>query len=259
MAGVLAVVLRRAGLGLRAVGVLLARPLVWAAAASYATMVVCFVLSARRTTAANAIFIQYTGPVYVALLGGKLLGEKATRRDMVAVGGCIAGMALAFGGELGGGRMEGNLLAVISSFGFAGLPLLVRLDQQRLEASASVVSASVATFAPLVAMSLGNAIAAAVAIPAMIAHPVVGDTALRTYAVLVALGTLQIGLPYVLYAIAVRRLRALESSLLATIEPVLAPVWVVLATGERPSALAIAGGAMIVLAVVAQAARPRAT
>jgi len=257
MAVVLGVVLRRAGLGFATLRALLVRPLVWGAAASYAMMVVCFVLAARRTTAANAIFIQYTGPVYVALLGGKLLGEKVTRRDLVAVGGCVAGMALAFGGELGGGRMEGNLLALISSFGFAGLPLLVRLDQQKLEAEGGRGLTGAAAHAPLVAMSLGNAIAAAVSIPAILSHPVSGDTAARTYAVLVALGTLQIGLPYVLYAIAVRRLRALESSLLATIEPVLAPVWVVLATGERPSPLAIAGGAMIVLAVVAQAARPR--
>lgn len=257
MAVVLGVALRRAGLGFAALRALLVRPLVWGAAASYAMMVVCFVLAARRTTAANAIFIQYTGPVYVALLGGKLLGEKITRRDLVAVGGCVAGMALAFGGELGGGRMEGNLLALLSSFGFAGLPLLVRLDQQRLESEAGGPLGGAAAHAPLVAMSLGNAIAAAVSIPAIVAHPVSGDSAARTYAVLIALGMLQIGLPYVLYAIAVRRLRALESSLLATIEPVLAPVWVVLATGERPSPLAIAGGAMIVLAVVAQAARPR--
>lgn len=257
MAIVLGVVLRRAGLGLATLRALLVRPLVWGAAASYAMMVVCFVLAARRTTAANAIFIQYTGPVYVALLGGKLLGEKMTRRDLVAVGGCVAGMALAFGGELGGGRMEGNLLALLSSFGFAGLPLLVRLDQKRLESETAGSLEGAAAHAPLVAMSLGNAIAAVASIPALAAHPVSGDTASRTYAVLIALGTLQIGLPYVLYAIAVRRLRALESSLLATIEPVLAPVWVVLATGERPSPLAIAGGAMIVLAVVAQAARPR--
>ena len=102
-------------------------------------------------------------------------------------------------------------------------------------------------------MSLGNAVAAAVALPAIVAHPVAGETAPRTYLVLVALGVLQIGLPYVLYASAVRKLRALESSLLATIEPVLSPVWVVLVTGETPTPLAIAGGAMIVLSVAAQA------
>ncbi len=256
---VLAVGLRKSGAGLGVVTALLRRPLVWAAAAGYALMVVCFVLAVRRTTAANAIFIQYTGPVYVALLGGPLLGERVTRRDGFAIAGCLVGMALTFGGELGGGRVAGNVLAVLSSFGFAGLPLLLRLDQKRLLAAThdSVARSAEATrlagHAPLVAMTLGNAIAALVALPAMLAHPVEGVAATRTYLVLAALGFFQIGLPYVLYAIAVRRLRALESSLLATIEPVLSPIWVVLATGETPTPLAIAGGAMIVLSVAAQA------
>ena len=249
---VLVVGLRRGGVGAAVVTTLLRRPLVWAAALSYALMVVCFVLAARRTTAANAIFIQYTGPVYVALLGGPLLGERVSRRDLFVVAACLLGMALTFGGELGGGRAAGNALAVLSSFGFAGLPLMLRLDQKKLLATGDGPAARAAAHAPLVAMSLGNALAAAVALPAILAHPVAGETAPRTYLVLVALGVLQIGLPYVLYASAVRRLRALESSLLATIEPVLSPVWVVLATGERPSALALAGGAVIVLAVAAQ-------
>lgn len=242
MLGVIAVRLRgRFGV----VGALLKRPLVWAAAASYALMVVTFVLSARRTTAANAIFIQYTGPVYVALLAGPLLGEKPSRRDLLAILFCVLGMALTFGGELGGGRAAGNALAILSSFGFAGLPLLLRVDQKRIDAK-------LAADAPLVAMSLGNALAAAVALPAMVQHPPSGPAEGRTLLVLVLLGTFQIGLPYVLYGIAVRRLRALDSSLLATIEPVLSPIWVLLATGERPSVMAAAGGATIVAAVVAQ-------
>lgn len=258
MGVVLAVTLRRSGAGGGVVIALLRRPLVWAAAAGYALMVVCFVLAARRTTAANAIFIQYTGPIYVALLGGPLLGERVTRRDRIAVAACVLGMALTFGGELGGGRAAGNVLALVSSFGFAGLPLLLRLDQKRLLAepfgprAADATATRLAGHAPLVAMSLGNAVAAVVALPAMLEHPVSGATAARTYAVLAGLGVFQIGLPYVLYATAVRRLRALESSLLATIEPVLSPIWVVLATGETPSPLAIAGGAIIVLAVAAQ-------
>jgi DME family drug/metabolite transporter len=239
---VLAIGLRLRSEGLAVVTTLLRRPLVWGAAVAYALMVVCFVLAARRTTAANAIFLQYTGPVYVALLGGRLLGERVTSRDLVAVAGCVAGMTLTFGGELGGGRAAGNVLAIVSSFGFAGLPLLLRLDQKRLLADVDARTATrIAGHAPLVAMCLGNAMAAVVALPAMIAHPISGDTATRTYAVIIALGVFQIGTPYVLYAIAVRRLRALESSLLATIEPVLSPVWVVLATGETPSALAMAG------------------
>lgn len=232
------------------VGRLLKRPLVWGAAASYALMVVTFVLAARRTTAANAIFIQYTAPIYVALLSGPLLGEKPARSDLFATAGCVVGMALTFGGEIGGGRAAGNLLAILSSFGFAGLPLLLRVDQKRLD---PVLAAR----APLVAMSLGNALAAAVALPAIIQHPPSGPAQGRTLVVLFLLGTLQIGLPYVFYGVAVRRLRALESSLLATIEPVLSPIWVLLATGERPSVMAAAGCAVIVAAVVFQTAGRR--
>jgi drug/metabolite transporter (DMT)-like permease len=243
MSAMLVVIVRRDGAASRAIGAALRRPLVWGAAASYALMVTCFVLAARRTTAANAIFLQYTGPIYVAVLGGPLLGERMSARDTLAVAACVCGMALAFGGELGEGRAAGNALALVSSFGFAGLPLLLRLDQRRVASA----------HAPLVAMILGNAIAAAAAVPAIVASPPSGPLAARTYAVLVALGVFQIGLPYVLYGAAVRRLRALESSLIATIEPVLSPVWVVLATGETPSALALAGGAVIVVAVLTQA------
>lgn len=257
MLGVLGVTLRRGGAGAAELGALLRRPLVWAAAASYALMVVTFVLAARRTTAANAIFIQYTGPVYVALLSGPLLGERVTASDLIAVALGVVGMGLAFGGELSGGRMEGNVIALLSSFGFAGLPLLLRLDQRRLGSSPSGDvgrPAAAAAAAPLVAMSLGNAIAALIAVPAIVQHPIAGPARGATWLVLIALGVLQIGLPYVLYGMAVRRLRALETSLIATVEPVLSPVWVLAATGERPSALAIAGGAIIVAAVAAQAA-----
>lgn len=215
---------------------LLRRPLVWGAAASYALMVVMFCLSARRTTAANAIFIQYTAPVYVALLSQKLLREKASAYDFVSVFAALGGMGLAFGGELGAGKVTGNVLAVLSSFGFAGLPLCLRLEEQKRPSP----------LAPLVAMCLGNVLAATVALPAIALHPPHDD---RTWTVLFLLGTVQIGLPYVLYGIAVRRMRALESSLLAMIEPVLNPVWVLLATGERPSVMAAFGGALILASV----------
>ena len=240
MGAVLLVTLRRRGEGAREAIALLRRPFVWGAAASYALMVVMFCLSARRTTAANAIFIQYTAPVYVALLSSRLLGEKPTTGDFVAVGASILGMALAFGGELGGGRMEGNLLAVLSSFGFAGLPLFLRLEERH----------RAAPLAPLVAICLGNALAALVAVPSAISAPP-HDGA--TWLVIVLLGTVQIGSPYVLYGIAVRRLRALESSLLAMLEPVLAPLWVVLATGEKPSVMAAVGGGVIIATVALNA------
>jgi DME family drug/metabolite transporter len=243
--GVLAVTTRRARVRTTELFPLLRRPLVWAAAASYALMVVLYVLAARRTTAANAILLQYAAPIYVALLSGPLLGERVTRRDLGLVGVCVLGVGLTFGGELGAGRALGNVLAIASGFGFAGLPLFLRMDQRKL-------APELAALAPLFTITFGNVLAVLVALPAIVLHPPAGDAALRTWLALAALGTLQIGLPYVLYGEAVRRLRALQSSLLAMIEPVLSPIWVVLATGERPSAHALVGGAVIIAAVAAQ-------
>lgn len=245
MLGVLAAAMARARVRPGELAPLLRRPLVWGAAVSYALMVVLFVLAVRRTTAANAILLQYAGPIYVALLSGPLLGERVTREDLAFVGACVLGVGLTFGGELGAGRALGNVLAVVSGFGFAGLPLCLRSDQRKL-------APELAALAPLFTIAFGNVLAALVALPAIVTHPPEGPAALRTWLVLAALGTLQIGLPYVLYGEAVRRLRALTSSLLAMIEPVLSPIWVVLATGERPSPLALVGGAVIVGAVAAQ-------
>ena len=78
----------------------LARPLVWVVAIAYAVMVVCFCIAAKKTTAANAIFIQYMGPIYVALLSGPILGERVRPRDWLATILSVIGMALFFRGEL---------------------------------------------------------------------------------------------------------------------------------------------------------------
>jgi drug/metabolite transporter, DME family len=228
---------------------LLARPLVWSAAAGYALMVVCFVLAAKLTTAANAILLQYTAPIYVAFLSWPLLRERVRAWDWIAVGGCILGMALFFADKVSSSGQLGNLVAVLSSFGWASFPLQLRLAQRRLEGE-GVEAARLVAMMPLVATILGNVIAVVVCLPWMVSHP--PHTAVA-WGVLVPLGTIQIGLAYVLYGAGVRRLRAVESTIVCTLEPILNPLWVFLGTGERPSASAIAGGAIIVFAVTAQA------
>jgi len=222
------------------------RPLTWAAAASYATMVVCYVVATKLTTAANSILIQYTGPAWIALLSGPVLGEKVRAIDWLAVGACFVGMLLFFGGGLSAEGIQGNLVAVVSSFGFAGVPLLMRLELKRHPASKDLVALS-----PYVAMTLGNVIAAIVCAPSMIAHPLDG----KSFVVVALLGILQIGVAYVFYGFAVGRLSALRSSLLACIEPVLNPMWVLILYHERPSAFAACGGVLIIAAIALQAAK----
>jgi DME family drug/metabolite transporter len=223
----------------------------WAAAASYAVMVIAFVVATKKTTAANAIFIQYTSPVYVALLAWPLLRERVTWRDMVACAGVLLGMTLFFADGLSSAARLGNMVAVVSSFGAAGLPLSLRADQRRLVASDAPRAALVS---PALAIVLGDLLAVLVCLPAMIDAPPVGA---KAWALLAVLGVGQIGLPYVLYALAIPRLTALEGSLLPTLEPILNPVWVALGTGEIPGPLAVAGGACVLGSVLFQALAAR--
>lgn len=245
LAGML--VVRARSCGSEAARLAVRQPFVWLAAASYAVMVIAFVVATKLTTAANAIFIQYTSPVYVAALSWPLLRERVTWREGVACGGVIAGMLLFFGDALSGTAKLGNAVAVVSSFGAAGMPLAMRADQRALVRRGAIAAADVS---PAIAIAIGDAAGIALCLPAMMASPP-HDTA--AWSLLAALGIAQIGVPYVLYAVAVPKLTALESSLVPTIEPILNPVWVLMATGERPSALAVAGGAFVLASVSALA------
>ncbi len=228
---------------------MLRRPLVWGAAASYAVMVVSFVVAAKLTTAANAILLQYSGPIYVALLSWPLLHERVRRSDVVATVGCFIGMVLFFIDRVSAAGRIGDLVAILSSFGFAGVPLLMRLEHARAPSSTAPPSAG-----PLAAMVLGNLIACAVCAPSMMT---VTRVPLAGWATIAFLGVFQIGVAYVLYAAAVNALPALRSTLIATIEPILNPLWVAIVRGERPTRWAAVGGAVILASVTLQALASR--
>lgn len=235
----------------------LRRPLVWGAALSYAVMVVSFVVAAKLTTAANAILLQYSGPIWVALLSWPLLRERLRGVDVLATVGCAIGMVLFFFDRVSSEGRLGDLVAILSSLGFAGVPLLMRLEQSRHPAEWSGQAAS-----PLVAMILGNAIACVGCAPWMVSATAAPPSA-SGWAVIVFLGTVQIGAAYWLYGAAVGAMPALRSTLLATIEPVLNPLWVALVRGEMPSRWAAVGGVVILASVTAQgvlrASRSRAS
>lgn len=223
----------------------LRRPLAWGAAVAYATMVVSFVVAAKLTTAANAILIQYSGPIYVALLSWPLLRERMRKTDWLAIGGTVIGLCIFFSTEVSAQGQIGNLVAVVSSFGFGALPILLRLELRKLE---QIGETRAAPMMPLAAMALGNLFAVFIGLHDMVSYPPQGASAWLAVALL---GVFQIGVPYILYGIAVSRLRAVESSLLATVEPIMSPLWVYLATAEKPGPAAMIGGAIIVVSVLA--------
>ncbi|RPI92494.1 MAG: DMT family transporter [Spirochaetales bacterium] len=199
-------------------------------AAAYAATVICFVLANKLTTAANAILLQYTAPLYVALLGGPLLGERAGAAAWAALAGTMGGMALFFMDGLGAGGLRGNLLALASGLSFALLIVMLRLQKDG---------------SPIETVLLGNIVTAVVCAPFVFrtAPPVEG------LAALVILGVFQLGAAYILYVAAIRRVTALEGVLIPVIEPLLNPLWVFLALGERPGPWAFAGGVLVLVSV----------
>jgi drug/metabolite transporter (DMT)-like permease len=208
---------------------------------AYAAMIVTFVSATKLTTAANAIFLQYTGPAYVLALSPWILGEPFDRVDAACVALSLAGMALFFVGRVEPGQLAGNLLGVLSGFSYALTVLLLRRDAKQGARDA------------LPSTALGNLLAAVFTLP-FAAKALAGMSA-QGALVLLYLGVVQMGVAYWLFARGLRTVPASEASLLSMLEPILNPVWVFLGAGERPGPWALAGGAVVIAAVAFRALR----
>jgi drug/metabolite transporter, DME family len=202
----------------------------------YAALLILFVLATKETTAANAIFLQYTAPVYLLLFEPLFYKEKFRVRDLITVGVCIAGMSLFFLGKLRPQDVTGNLLALASGFCFAFYLLLLRnAKSQTVNRASSVIYGNLLVV--LIAAPAGLAV-----LPKMTSHDIWS---------VVYLGVVQIGIAYTLFTIAMARgVRSLDAGIIGYVEPVLNPVWVFLVIGERPSNWALLGGAIIIVAVI---------
>ena len=215
-------------------------PAMLATGVVYAATVTLFVLSTKLTTAANAIFLQATAPLYLLLLGPLVLHERFRGRDVGFLLGVAAGMVLCVIGQpepttTAPDPVTGNLLAVVCSVTWA-LTLLGLRYVQRDEARTSV---------GLSAVLLGNLFASLAAWPFAWPLPTANTT---EWATIAYLGIGQIGLAYVFLTAAMRVLPALEVSLLLLIEPVLNPIWTWMIRGEHPGSYTIIGGAIIIAA-----------
>jgi drug/metabolite transporter, DME family len=219
---------RREGFGLNRITLI--------ASVLYAALLLLFVLATKETTAANAIFLQYTAPLYVLVLEPIFYKEKFRQRDLITVIFCVIGMSLFFVGKLRPQDVTGNLLALASGVCFAAYFLLLRHSSARAVNRASSVI-------------YGNLLVVLVAAPAGL-QALSGITFHDALSV-VYLGVVQIGIAYTLFTLGMARgIRSLDAGIVGYIEPVLNPVWVFLVIGERPSRWALIGGAIIVGAVI---------
>jgi len=207
-----------------------------AGAVLYSVLLILFVLATKETTAANAIFLQYTAPVYLLIFEPLFYREKFRLRDLTTVVVCIGGMALFFVGQLRPQDVTGNILALASGFCFALYFLLLRHPRARdVNRASSVIYGNL--LAVLLTAPWGMA-----AVQGINSHDLLS---------VIYLGVIQIGVAYTFFTIAMARgVRSLDAGIMGYIEPVLNPVWVFLVLGERPSQWALLGGGIIIVAVV---------
>lgn len=202
-------------------------------AVAYTATVILFVSATKMTTAANAILLQYTAPVYVGLFGWWFLGEKTTKLDWLTIAFTLGGMVLFFQDNLSVGNMLGNLVAIGSGVAFAGLTLFTRKQKDG---------------SSLESMLLGNILTALIGFPFMLGT----SPGTQGWIGLALLGVFQLGISYILYSKAMKHLTALEGILIPVLEPVLNPVWVFIFLGEKPGPWAIVGGLVILITVTAR-------
>jgi drug/metabolite transporter (DMT)-like permease len=207
------------------------RPAQLGAALAYAATVTFYVMANDRTTAANAIFLQYTGPIYVALLSPWVLGERIRRSDWLCIVIALAGIALFFRDQFSPRGLSGIFCALGSGLAYGIMIVLLRKERDASPASA---------------LLLGNLLTAVCGLPFAFGHPLPAAQA----GMIVVLGVVQLGIPYLLFSIAIRRVTALEAVLLPMLEPILNPIWVALAHGEWPGPWSLVGGALVLGAVV---------
>lgn len=225
-------------------------------AVAYAGVVTAFVFATRLTTAANAILLQSTSPLWVAAWGFLTGDEKPTWRELtgLAIGGlgaamCIAGTKIDPTKSLEHAQL-GNMLALLSGVSFA--TLMVVLRHTGLEADAERASGKPGT--GTLVLFYGNLLAGLVGIHALI--PLLGTPGIpgkpvwMGLALILWLGVGQLGGGYFLFERGVRTTRALTASLISLAEPVLNPVWVAFVVGERPPSATIFGGVCVLIACV---------
>jgi drug/metabolite transporter (DMT)-like permease len=197
---------------------------------SYAGTVISLVVGTKLTTAANAILLQYTAPIYVALLAPRFLKESTHARDWLFIALALGGMSLFFLDQLSTAGMWGNLAGLVSGAFFALLIIALRAQKDS---------------SPVESVILGNILAALICLPFMFG-PL---PSLQGWLSLIVLGTVQLALAYYCYTLGIKQVGALSAVIITTIEPIMNPLWVIWGVGEVPGPWALVGGALILGAV----------
>lgn len=197
----------------------------------YAAVLILFVIATKATTAANAIFLQSTAPIYVLIFEPLINKTKYEKMNIITIIVCFLGMFLFFMGELSPGHLQGNIVALAAGVAFAAFFLGMRKNKNEYQFSS---------------IFYGNVLVALICFPFAleIEALTVPDVWMVSF-----LGIFQIGLAYISFTYGLRRVLAIEASMISLIEPVFNPIWVFIGYNEIPSETAIIGGVIIISAI----------
>ena len=201
----------------------------------YSSMVILYVVSIRLTTAANAIFLQFTAPLWVVIFGYFILKETVSKFDILAMLFIFLGMGLFFIDDLTFYGFWGNIMALVSGICFALVTVLIRKEKD--------YAFEIVLF--------GNLITALICFPFILEG--FGGSSKLDLLIIFALGVFQLGIPYLLYTKALKYVKAIDAILTGMIEPVLNPIWVFLFIGEVIGEWAFIGGLMVLIGSLGRA------
>ena len=192
----------------------------------------CFTVSNKLTTSANAIVLQFTSPIFIIIYSAVLFGKKPKKQDLAVVLFTLLGISLFFLDQLKPGYLIGNFVAIGAGMFMAGMYVAVgELEEE--ERFSGILNGQALTF--LVGLPFF-----------IVTKPIITPSAI---AALLTLGVFQLGLSYVLYVKASKYCPALACCLLGAIEPLLNPVWVFLFNGERPGIFALIGAVVVIASI----------
>jgi drug/metabolite transporter, DME family len=205
-------------------------------AVSFAGILILFVISNKLTTAANAIFLQFTAPIYLLFLEPLFLKTKFSKKNLITIVICVFGMVLFFFGKLEIGNILGNIIAILAGLSFAFFSLFLKWKKQ--------VHGNTNTINNVI---VGNIIVVIFCIP-FVYNKLALD--LTESMILIYMGVIQIGISYMIFNEGIKYVSATESMIIAMLEAIFNPIWVFIGIGEKPSVYAIAGGLIILSAIL---------
>ena len=192
----------------------------------------CFTVANKLTTAANAIVLQFTSPVFIVIFSAVFLREKIKKNDLTVVLLTLLGISLFFFDQLQPGYVLGNIVAIAAGAFMAGM--FVTVGNTEGDARFSTVL-------------IGQIFTFLVGLPFIIATK--PEFTFTATASIVILGVFQLGISYILYVKASLYCSPLSCCLIGAIEPLLNPVWVLIFDGEKPGIFALIGAVIVVVSI----------